>query len=249
MVFSCLAMATGCSTTNPAFPVEPAEARAALREMEAQPIAPLRPLVVIGGWGIGSALPAEKLARRLASAVGPELDVVTVGIPVGESFAAVRVRVLDEVEQRLGLEASVDVVGLSAGGLVARLAAAESPDDSRRLPIARLFTLGTPHQGTRMAMGARVDPVLVAMHPESPFLRELRASEGERPGYPVFAYGRHGDRFGDFMNTGFPAGQILWVDNLMFHEPHHMWHDPRIRADLARRLRGEMPYSDYGDLP
>ena len=47
----------------------------------------------------------------------------------------------------------VDVVGASLGGLVARLAAAPSADSThpRRLNIVRLFSISSPHTGSKLA--------------------------------------------------------------------------------------------------
>ena len=66
--------------------------------------------------------------------------------------------------------AAIDVVAHSMGGLVARAyVCARGP----ACGIARLVTLGTPHQGTHIFRRLAHDPMLVQMRPESPLLRRL----------------------------------------------------------------------------
>lgn len=66
--------------------------------------------------------------------------------------------------------ASVDVVAHSMGGLVAR---AYVCTRGSGCGIARLVTLGTPHQGTHVFRRLAHDPMLVQMRPDSPLLRRL----------------------------------------------------------------------------
>ena len=76
---------------------------------------------------------------------------------------------LDRIRRGTGAD-SVDVVAHSMGGLVAR---AYVRQRGRASGIARLVTLGTPHQGTLVFPGLRLDPMVAQMRPTSPFLARL----------------------------------------------------------------------------
>jgi triacylglycerol esterase/lipase EstA (alpha/beta hydrolase family) len=76
---------------------------------------------------------------------------------------------LDRIRHETGAD-SVDVVAHSMGGLVAR---AYVRRRGRGSGIARLVTLGTPHQGTLVLPAFRRDPMVAQMRPTSPFLARL----------------------------------------------------------------------------
>ena len=73
------------------------------------------------------------------------------------------------------------MLGLSMGGLVARHAALPR-EDGRRLNVARLFTIATPHRGARLAdfrlsLLPVWDQKVLSMTTASPFLARLDAAE------------------------------------------------------------------------
>ena len=72
-----------------------------------------------------------------------------------------------------GAEA-VDVIAHSMGGLVARAYVRER---GAACGIARLVTLGTPHQGTQVFRRLAHDPMLVQMRPDSPLLTRLAGDD------------------------------------------------------------------------
>ena len=76
---------------------------------------------------------------------------------------------IDRIRKATGA-ATIDVVAHSMGGLVARAYVCGS---GSACGIARLVTLGTPHQGTHVFRRLAHDPMLVQMRPESPLLRRL----------------------------------------------------------------------------
>jgi len=112
------------------------------------------PVLLVPGYG-GSTSAVEVLAGRLRAAGH---TAVVVGLPGdGRDDLESYVPVLDAAVQRAldGGAPSVDVVGYSAGGVVARLWAADGGAEVAR----RVVTLGAPHHGTGLAaLGARYAP-------------------------------------------------------------------------------------------
>jgi triacylglycerol esterase/lipase EstA (alpha/beta hydrolase family) len=104
-------------------------------------------VLLVPGYG-GSTSALEVLARRLR---GAGRDAEVVALPAGGTGdLRVQAAVLDRAA-RAEIDAgapSVDVVGYSAGGVVARLWAA---DDDGRAVARRVVTLGSPHHGSEVA--------------------------------------------------------------------------------------------------
>ncbi|NEK84498.1 alpha/beta fold hydrolase [Blastococcus saxobsidens] len=105
------------------------------------------PVLLVPGYG-GNTAVLEPLADRLRAA---GRDVTVIAVP-GDGTGDLResAAVLDAgaraALERTGAE-SVDVVGYSAGGLVARIWVADGNADVAR----RVVTLGAPHHGTELA--------------------------------------------------------------------------------------------------
>ena len=141
------------------------------------------PVLLVPGYG-GSTAGLSVLAERLRAEGRQAVVVELPGNGTGdlrESAAA-----LDAAaDAALAAGApSVDVVGYSAGGLVARLWARDSPD-----AVRRVVTLGSPHHGTEIAaLGAAYDPgscpaACLQMVPGSDLLADLNDSD-ETPDGP-----------------------------------------------------------------
>jgi triacylglycerol lipase len=141
------------------------------------------PVLLVPGYGGGAGL-LQPLADRLRAA---DRDVTVVALPgdgtgdLVESAAALDAAV-DVVLARTGDE-TVDVVGYSAGGLVARLWTADGGADVAR----RVVTLGSPHHGTTaadLAAGfarSRCPVACTQMTTSSRLLAQLNAGD-ETPG-------------------------------------------------------------------
>jgi triacylglycerol esterase/lipase EstA (alpha/beta hydrolase family) len=115
----------------------------------AEPVSQERPgpVLVVPGYGGGTAS-LQPLADRLTAA---GRDVTVIAIPgTGTGDLALAADALaaaaEAVLARTGAE-SVDVIGYSAGGVVARLWIA---DDGAAV-VRRVVTLGSPHHGTTLA--------------------------------------------------------------------------------------------------
>jgi triacylglycerol lipase len=108
---------------------------------------PPGPVLLVPGYG-GSTTALQKLADRLTAA-GRDATVVQVpGDGTGDLTASADVlgSAVDDALERSGAD-SVDVVGYSAGGVIARIWAADGGADQAR----RVLTLGAPHHGTTVA--------------------------------------------------------------------------------------------------
>ena len=135
------------------------------------------PVLLVPGYG-GSTRSLDALARSLRQ---QGRDVTVVALPdraqgdLDDQATALGVAV-DAALARTGTS-SVDVVGYSAGGVVARLWATEGGGSDH---LRRLVTLGSPHHGTDLAsLGSLVAGSCPAacrqLAPDSPLLARLDA--------------------------------------------------------------------------
>jgi triacylglycerol lipase len=143
-------------------------------------------LLVPGYGGTGSSL--EPLAAALRAAGRQAVVVPEVGNGTGD--LAEQARHLGEVvesTQRDSGAPSVDVVGYSAGGVVARLWVR---DDGGGSVARRVLTLGAPQHGTsQAALGSQLaggcPPACEQLIPDSDLLRRLNAGD-ETPAGPAW---------------------------------------------------------------
>jgi hypothetical protein len=248
LVTMCMAGCGRFMTTNRSFALSIPDSRAALRQMRDDPTRLERPVLVLGGFidvGIGPTMTGHQLRR-----VTGDARVVGVAFAFSSSFDECRRRVLAVMAEHFPSDdptqtAEVDVVAISMGGLVARYCAAP-PDDAPpgpRLRIARLFTIGTPHRGAALADLPTRDRLQIDMRAGSPLLAHLDAALESAP-YALYPYVRLNDAVVGPANAA-PHGRMAWwVDTPAFDLAHlRAQDDPRIIADIARRLRGEPPYT------
>jgi pimeloyl-ACP methyl ester carboxylesterase len=240
----------GCATApeNPSFKLSATDARKELREMRQSPRGLARPVVIVHGLGppVGSWALEHEL-RRLTE----DDRILTVTYDYLGSFEQARRRVVEQVEKHFpgddpASTREVDVVAISMGGSVARYAAAPPEGAAgKRLNVARLFTISTPHRGATMAaLPTLLGQTQLDLREHSPFLQALAEREAVVPRYEVVPYARLGDCVVGEHNAA-PEGMTpLWVPNLLLEGSHVLaFSDPRIVADIARRLRGEPPFA------
>jgi triacylglycerol esterase/lipase EstA (alpha/beta hydrolase family) len=153
----------------------------------APPPAPARqrpgPVLLLPGYG-GSTSSLERLAVTLRAHTGRDVRVVR-AVGDGTGDLTVQAKALAATVDALirGGAPSVDVVGYSAGGVVARLWAARFGGAAQ---ARRVITLGSPHQGTAVADLAqqlapdRCPTACRQLAPDSDLLREL--PQGAVPG-------------------------------------------------------------------
>jgi hypothetical protein len=174
--------------------------------------------------------------------------VVKISLLTCGSFDACRQRIIDDVDKALPptdpqWTAEVDVIGNSLGGLAARFAAAPSNDPAhpRRLRIVRLFTISSPLRGARLAQFIALTQFHRDMKPDSSFLQSLAKTDAFAT-YTTISYVHLYDNTVGPENASLPGSQPYWLADAFWVPPHSgAMFDPRILADIARRLRDEAP--------
>jgi pimeloyl-ACP methyl ester carboxylesterase len=268
----CLALASllcgggGCLAQphpNPAFDVTVPDAENALKTMQEAPKPLNRPLVVLGGFN-DPGIAANHLRGEFKRLTG-DSRVIGVSFMFCPDFDSCRRIAIEEIERAFPSDdpnwtTEVDVIGVSMGGLVARYAAAApfptaEPSTRaatgkaplKRLRIARLFTISSPHRGATQASWIALSKMQLDMRVGSPFLIRLNgveSSEQSRDRYEVIPYTRLQDVVVGEANAA-PYGQEpWWVDAQPLEDSHSCAIlDARIIADVARRLRNEKPFT------
>ncbi len=241
----------GTSGTNAGFDLSIADARADLRRMAEEPVTLERPVVVAAGLA-DPGLNAAETARRLREATGDDRIIVVDFFWCG-SFDSCAETLTREITRAFPIEEAgrtveVDVVAISMGGLVARHAATER-DGKRRLAVRRLMTLATPHRGADLAWMALWDSRVRGMMPNSSRLRALDA-ELESDTYELVCYARLGDTIVGTANAAPEGHELWWVSTPPMQMAHmDVFKDPRLLADIARRLRGETAFTGERSAP
>jgi len=244
----------GCGTAqpvNPSFDLSMDDAREALTAMHKDRVTLSRPVIVAGGIA-DPGIMASSVARQLEQLVTDSSIVKPVSFFGAGTFDACRKRLLETVAElpveidethRDPTAIEVDVVAISMGGLAARYAALPNDQDDRRLRIVRLFTIASPHRGAQLAELPSFDSRVKDMREGSTFLHELDEHLLEAE-YELVSYVRLDDVIVGADRAAPPGEPVWWLPN-RFGEFAHLGAaaDPRIIADIARRLRGEKPFT------
>ncbi len=253
----------GCApeaVVNPSFAVTLNRARGVLR-YDADHAKPLqRPLIIVGGFldpGFGT----DQLVKEYRRWTGDER---VIGVPLfwSSSFDQCRDEIVDAVQQAYpsadpSQTVPVDVVGISMGGLASLYAAADrtaiGEKPGRRLNIARIFTISSPIRGALLATDIPINlhPLQNDMRAGSKFLTKLLTTGIYAPvPYQVYSYTRLNDLYVGTYNAALPGRTPWWVQPAPFDPPHSgCYHDARILADIACRLRGDPPLSHEPPTP
>lgn len=239
----------GCSEVprNASFPVSYRQANDAMSEMRHDPKPLARPLVVIGGFGDPNVSP-PLFAHCFRGVTGPG-KIIPVSVGFCGSFEECRAKVIDAVEKACPSDdpnwtAEVDVVGASLGGVVARYAAAPPPEGTpqRRLKVARLFSISSPHDGSKLAAHIALTQFHRDLRPNSPFMQRLATFDADAL-YELVPYVHLGDPIVGEEHAAPPGQSPYWLVGPPIISQHaSAMFDPRILADIARHLRGEEPF-------
>ena len=139
----------------------------------------------------------------------------------------------DDIDQRFGPNEHFTLVAFSMGGLASRYYLQELGGAKR---CDAFYTISTPHHGTWISYlyfgkGAR------DMHPDSPFLKKLNATEGNLGKLPIVSYRTKADI------VIVPSRSSIWdrAQNIAVSCPLHqmMTAAPAVREDMFRRM--ELP--------
>ncbi|MEL6330854.1 MAG: hypothetical protein AAFR38_14480 [Planctomycetota bacterium] len=236
---------------NPSWTLTDEQTRERWEALRADPIEPERPIVYIGGYGMPRSVIGGE-ARSYTSAVTDEYqrDVLHVGLgglATLEEAADDVVRMVNEkwppsAEQaEAGETVEVDVIGMSTGGVVARLAHLPDPHGVRdRLMIRRLITIAAPHRGAEFAEFASNDQMVDDIRPRSLALTKLQ-EKLPKAEYELIPYGVAGDKIVGLRNSA-PWGELpIWTQGRANFSHVLGQDDARLRLDIALRLRGEEP--------
>lgn len=239
----------GC-TYNPspslAFPAPKHEVDEAWARMRDEPVELQRPLIIIDGWlPMGS----ESLERELTAATGAGDEEVLRHwyIPVVTTMEGNARHVVEEIEQRWPScdeqwTTEVDVVGYSMGGIIARHAERPAPDDPaarKRLRIRNLYTIATPHAGTRGFITAvSLDDMSIKTKRGSSYLAELNSALTDTD-YELVCYAVLGDLVVGAQYSAPPGHHPIWVNGSLVFNHSFPCSNRRILVDIAARLRGE----------
>jgi pimeloyl-ACP methyl ester carboxylesterase len=254
--------AVGCAAQpqNASFSITNDGAEKLLAEMRSHPKQLQRPLIILGGFN-DPGFAASHLRNQFRGLTKDD-RVIGVSFLFCGDFDDCKKAVIDAVDgafpnTNLRFTTEVDVIGVSMGGLVARYAAAADPKhpDARRLRIARLFTISSPHRGAMLATLPTFSRLQLDMRSDSKFLSQLGecescAAEDTPKQYKLVPYVRLGDEIVGEQNAA-PYGQTPhWVPGEPLQNSHiGAMLDARIIADVARRLRGEKPLTTDPPAP
>jgi hypothetical protein len=246
--------ATACrAPQNPSFALTLEDARADLERMRAEPRPLDRPLVIASGYGDPGFVP-WLLGNRVRSLTHGDSAMTHASFFFIFDFENCRDKLIAAVERDHPSDdpdwtTEVDVIGYSMGGLVARFAALPREDGGKRLRIRRLFTISSPHRGANLANLPTLEPRVWDMKAGSKFLKRLDEALAAAP-YKLCCYVTLGDFIVGAKNAS-PPGEAPWWTAGRFLQPAHFsaWNDPRIIADIARRLRGEEPWTTDPPAP
>jgi pimeloyl-ACP methyl ester carboxylesterase len=250
-------MLAGCLNStpiNPSFPISADQASKVLDVASTNPKQLKRPLVIVSGF-MDPGIAAWSLSSAFRSYTHDD-RIIGVSLDFGMDEEEFRRRIIDAVDKAFPskdphLTTEVDVIGYSMGGLAARYAAL-MPPPGRRLQIHRLFTISSPHTGAVAAEMIPFDIALlqVQMMPGSAFLHAINYTDDPNSLYPIYAYVCLGDKEVGEQYAAPPSQRAWWLSRpAMFSS--HIWayQDPRIRADILRRLLDETPLATEPPAP
>ncbi len=246
-------------TPNPDFPLSLATLPPLEARLRSNPVTLQRPVIILGGWRAPRISPrtVESVLRPFTS--NRREDFLSIAYPFAGSVESAAARALQHIRARFPdqVDFDFDIVGVSMGGLVARLLLHGLVRDTHApIRAARLFTLATPHAGAVLADYIRPDRAASAMRRGSPLLSRL-ASLPHDGLYEFYPYAQLRDWWVGATRTA-PSGgggelHPMWLDaettfaKLLSHFAINR--DKRIIADIALRLRGEEPIAKRGSEP
>ena len=250
-----IALLGGCVSVgpeNPGWTLSRSEIKAEKQRLRETPVELERPVLVVTGYASVPPM-ARMYAGAMEELTGADRDrFVAVDLPFINNLRDGVGVVLDKLNERYphpseGETIEVDVVGISMGGIVAKLAA--EPEEGRpRLNINTLYTLGAPHRGARMAHLNPVDQAAQDMVYKSIMLVKLHENMPRR-GYELVPYAMLSDDLVGPKNSAPWGEDPIWVRGRFVGSHFALQGDDRLQIDVARRLRGERQLLVPAPLP
>ena len=234
-----------------------AEIDAARARMLANPSRLERPLLVLAGWRAWP-MQTRGLAHTLGELVGDPDRILPVAYPKAGSIEAAAEHAQRALRSRFGRAAlrSIDVVGISMGGLVGRVLARPLDPEAggtngvglEPLPVRRLYTLATPHRGANLAGRVAPDRAARQMKPGSEWLERLNAVLPELR-CELVPYAVLNDTWVGATRAAPPGWAPIWTPGAALCSHFTVSAHRAIVTDLALRLRGEAPLSGLATPP
>lgn len=253
LVFTAIPSLLPAGPQNPLIPVSPRDILRDLERMESHPTALARPVLVLGGWRSPAFVMRAFTHRLVRCTSGRHEDYLCLSYPLRTRLGEIARHVVEQVQERWPAEGDaqtveVDVVAHSMGGLVARLAALPGGAEGRRLAARRVFTLGTPHRGARLARLPAVDGAVRDMRAGSDLLERL--DDGlRRCEFELVCYAHLRDKMVGATRCAPPGREPIWTGGTRIFSHFSVLTDTIIRADIGRRLRGETPVAQGPSTP
>jgi pimeloyl-ACP methyl ester carboxylesterase len=223
---------------NPSFSLTHRAAQAALREMRTRPKPLARPLLLLSGL-VDANLGPHLIKLRIGRCFTDPQRIGFVHFYGCSTIAQARQRVIDAAH-RLG-GGSVDLLGHSFGALLGVHVATRIEDRPPPLDVRRIFSLAGPMTGARFAKLPALLDFQREMRPGSAFYRELWSKTCDAE---IVPYTRLHDWFVGEEHTAPPGRVAWWLDKSPLETAHvQIVLDGRVLADVARRLRGETPFT------
>jgi pimeloyl-ACP methyl ester carboxylesterase len=208
------------------------DARDALRRWARSPSPLPRTVLLLGGWMVPSWWTID-LDRALRACVSSG-NIFRLGCPVLYDIPTLAAR----LAERFKLEPSLDVIGVSMGGMVAREAA--RAHRSPRLQVERLYALASPHGGARSIAWLVPHHQARALVRGSHFLRELNADPSSHS-FHIETFSLRGDSLVSTASAhAVPGVHHDWRNNTLL--PAHSWvhRDPRVIMTVVGKILGHL---------
>lgn len=188
-----------------------------------------RPIIVLHGYAMNRANFIVLAARLAKAGLGPVLGFEYWSLGRTRSAALKLAEYVEEVRLATGA-ATVDLIGHSMGGVVARYYVKLLGGDGK---VANLITLGSPHAGTDISaigVGAPTKELFF----NSTMLQRLDAAPRPRHTRLTVIWSRS-----DALVPGADSARVAGADELRFDDLGHLTllTDARVAAAIAERLR------------
>ena len=197
-----------------------------------------RPVLVLSGYRAPGVM-GGNMARRLASLLGAPIDDFRmISYPHMGDLDRVALAVDRVVRREFEPGQEFDVIGISMGGLIARMLAADEYTRERslqRLRLKNLFTMATPHRGAKIAAHIHVDKAATEMQIGSPRLAWLNGLPRD---YAVHCYAILNDITVGAGQTAVEGDSPMWVRGTPLFSHSLITEHPLVVLDVAARIAG-----------